>query len=446
MKKPASRLLSTLLVLCMVLAMLPGTVWAANEDFETETIEDGERLIAYTGSGGDVTVPDGITEIDDFAFSGCVGLTSVTIPAGVASIGQDVFFGCENLTDIIVAGDNPYYSSLDGVLLSNDDTLLCTYPAGKSETTYTVPSSVTTIGNGAFSGCENLTGVTIPNGVVIIADNAFWHCSALTGVTIPDSVTSIGEYAFYACSALTNVKLSQNVTVIREAAFEGCSSLAGVTLPKGVTAIESLAFFGVPAGSIIVPDGVKSIGDMALGYLDAEQRTPSFTVWSAAGTAAEQYAKDNGFSFITSVGTAYESTQMVDIDGTKVEFRAYALRDENGNDFNYVQVRDLAAAMRSTKAPFNVDWDGENEVVNLVAGVVYGGDKSSIPFSGNRSYSLPPNPTNVNGAASGLQAIRLTDDGGGDYTFYKLRDLGSALGFYVGWSDDIGIFIQTGNE
>ena len=192
MKKPASRLLSSLLVLCMVLAMLPGTALAADEDF---VIEDN-ILTEYNGPGGAVTVPYGVTNIWDYAFSGCEDLSSVSIPGSVEDIGPYAFSGCENLTEFIVADDNPFYKSVDGVLLSNDGTLLCTYPAGKSAAAYTIPSSVSTIGNSAFSGCKNLTGVTIPDSITIIAESAFWHCTALTGVTIPDSVTSIGDYAF----------------------------------------------------------------------------------------------------------------------------------------------------------------------------------------------------------------------------------------------------------
>ena len=144
----------------------------------------------------------------------------------------------------------------------------------------------------------------------------------------------------------------------------------------------------------------------------------------------------------SAAGTAYPSTQTVDLDGKKVEFQMYALKDANGNLTNYVKVRDLALALNGTKAQFAVDWDG---AVNLVAGSGYTatGTENSTPFSGDRAYTEPTSPTKVNGAASDLEAIMLTDDSGGGYTYYKLRDLGSKLGFNVGWSAERGVYIES---
>ena len=145
---------------------------------------------------------------------------------------------------------------------------------------------------------------------------------------------------------------------------------------------------------------------------------------------------------IPATGTAYPSTQTVDLDGKKVEFQMYALKDEAGNPTNYVKVRDLALALNGTKAQFSVEWDG---AVNLAAGSAYtaNGSENDTPFSGERAYTTPTSPTNVSGKASDLQAIMLTDDAGGGYTYYKLRDLGSKLGFNVSWSAERGVFIES---
>ena len=125
-----------------------------------------------------------------------------------------------------------------------------------------------------------------------------------------------------------------------------------------------------------------------------------------------------------------------------VEFQMYALKDEKGNDTNYVKVRDVAYALNGTAAQFNVGWDG---AVNLVTGQAYtaNGSEMSTPFSGNRSYQDSAAATNVNGSAAALDAILLTDDAGGGYTYYKLRDLGQALGFNVSWSAELGVYIET---
>ena len=141
--------------------------------------------------------------------------------------------------------------------------------------------------------------------------------------------------------------------------------------------------------------------------------------------------------------TAYPSTQTVDLDGRKVEFQMYALKDANGNPTNYIKVRDLAKALTGSKAAFSVEWDG---AVNLVPGGIYApnGSEGFSAFTTPWPYTLPASPTKVNGADSGLQAIVLTDKKGGGHTYYQLRDLGRALGFNVGWSAEKGVFIESG--
>jgi BspA type Leucine rich repeat region (6 copies) len=106
---------------------------------------------------------------------------------------------------------------------------LQTAHAGSS---YAIPSSVTTIGTGAFSGCTNLTGVTIPTSVTSIGDSAFSECTGLTGVTIPDSVTSIGDEAF-SFTSLTSVSIPASVTSLGSlgnGAFAYCTGLTSINV------------------------------------------------------------------------------------------------------------------------------------------------------------------------------------------------------------------------
>ena len=85
-----------------------------------------------------------------------------------------------------------------------------------------VDCSVTSIGDGAFSGCSGLTSVSIPNSVTSIGQYTFWRCTGLTSITIPNSVTSFGECAFAECSSLTSVTIPNSVTSIGDHAFSGC--------------------------------------------------------------------------------------------------------------------------------------------------------------------------------------------------------------------------------
>ncbi len=141
-------------------------------------------------------------------------------------------------------------------------------------------------------------------------------------------------------------------------------------------------------------------------------------------------------------GLAYASTQSVEVDGRNVEFQMYALKDANGYDTNYVKLRDVAYVLNGTGAQFNVEWYG---AVRVNSGTAYSpnGSEMYTPYSGNRAYTKPGGTTIVDGTDCYLDAILLNDDDGGGYTYYKLRDLGDALGFTVDWSSERGVYIET---
>ena len=145
----------------------------------------GDWVFYNCSSLTSITIPNSVTSIGNWVFRDCTSLTSVAIPTSVTSIGDGVFYCCESLTSIEVSNNNENYSSTDGVLFNKNKSELITYPAGKTDSEYAIPNSVTSIGSYAFFDCESLTSVTIPN-----------------------SVTSIGSYAFYDCTNLANVYYS----------------------------------------------------------------------------------------------------------------------------------------------------------------------------------------------------------------------------------------------
>ena len=144
------------------------------------------------------------------------------------------------------------------------------------------------------------------------------------------------------------------------------------------------------------------------------------------------------------VPMAYASATNISVDGKAVKFDAYALKDAQGNQTNYLKLRDVASILNGTAAQFQVGWDGS---INITTGTAYtpNGSEMSTPFSGDRAYEVSAAATKVNGAVVQLEAITLKDDAGNGYTYYKLRDLGQALGFNVTWDQTAQtIIVESG--
>ena len=221
-------------------ANIPTSITYKNNEYNVTSI--GEDAFYYCSGLTSVVIPDSVTSIGEYAFYYCSSLTSIVIPDSVTSIGSYAFYRCSSLTSITVDEKNTAYKSIDGNLYSKDGKTLIQYAIGKKVTSFTIPDSVTSIGNYAFYYCNSLTSVVIPDSVTSIGNYAFAYCDSLTSVEIPDSVTSIGNYAFYYCNSLTSVVIGDSVTSIGNYAFYYCNSLTSVAIPDGVTSIGESAF------------------------------------------------------------------------------------------------------------------------------------------------------------------------------------------------------------
>jgi hypothetical protein len=177
-----------------------------------------------------VTIPTSVTNIGTRAFAVCTSLTNVTIPKTVTSIGGAAFESCHSLTEITVDPLNLFYSSVDGVLFNKSLTTLLECPGGRTGS-YTLPNSVTNIGNSAFAFCTSLTNVTIPTGVTSIGTGAFSSCTSLTSATIPASVTNIGTRAFASCTSLEGVYFNGNAPTPGTSVFASATKAPVYYLP-----------------------------------------------------------------------------------------------------------------------------------------------------------------------------------------------------------------------
>ncbi|MGN0444070.1 MAG: leucine-rich repeat domain-containing protein [Acutalibacteraceae bacterium] len=225
-------------------------------------ISIGGSAFKYCSCLTSMTIPDSVTSIGYYTFAYCTSLTSITIPYSVISIGDWAFEGCTGLTSITVDEKNQNYSSVDGVLFNKEKTEFIQYPAVKEGASYTVPSSVTSIGHSAFRSCTGLTSVIIPDSVKSIGCYAFYDCTGLTSITISDSVVSIGDYAFEGCTGLASVTISDSVKSIGKSAFANCTGLTNIVIPDSVTNIDDYAFMECYSlTKVSIPSSVIRIGE-----------------------------------------------------------------------------------------------------------------------------------------------------------------------------------------
>ena len=222
--------------------------------------KDGKRLLKGNVELKEYTVRKGTRVICDGAFGGicasfaCSSLTSLTLPSSLQSIGDSAFSYCNSLSSL------------------------------------TLPSSLQSIGGGAFSGCSSLTSLTLPSSLQSIGGGAFTRCTSLRSVicnkfykvigqmllssdgtkviaywgknrevTIPEGVQSIGDRAFWGCNSLTSLTLPSSLQSIGGGAFLGCSSLTSLTLPSSLQSIGNYAFeYCKSLSTLYIPAGTEA--------------------------------------------------------------------------------------------------------------------------------------------------------------------------------------------
>lgn len=271
-----------------------------------------------------VVLPETIEKIEEKAFRNCSALTRITLNEGLKTIGQEAFLGAHlstlhlpstfenmggkymgdvfeeagktiadnNMKAITVSGDNPLYSSYNGILYNKDGDEVVFCPRGRTSVKVadgvtkirsyaffmcfdlekvTLPSTLKTIGKGAFQYDEGLTDCELPEGLEVVEDSAFFGAENWTGVDrIPSTVKSIGAYGFAECKGKKLV-IPEGITTIEPFSFWGYEEgLEEIILPSTLKTISASAFsWAKDVKKLVIPEGVTSIGNEAFARMDS---------------------------------------------------------------------------------------------------------------------------------------------------------------------------------
>lgn len=177
----------------------------------------GQGLFANCSQLKNIVLPSSVTAIEKDAFKGCTSLQHITIPASVRSILPSS--GCTALQGINVSAANTAYQSNDGVLLNKDATEILWFPMGKTGD-YTLPSTITEIGDYAFQECS-ITRFTLPDNLKTIGQAAFYN-SRVEEVTLPASLKQVPSATFQKCGNLKTVTLGEGTELLGDHVFDGC--------------------------------------------------------------------------------------------------------------------------------------------------------------------------------------------------------------------------------
>ena len=276
------------------------TVSKANKNFSSENgvlfNKNKTELIYYPFGKEDTiyTVPSTVTKLAKVSFNDCK-LSKLNLPDNLKYIDESAFQGI-SLKSLSIP-ESVEYIGRYAFDLSGIETIH-------------IPKGITTIEEGTFYRCMQLKSVSIDNHIKHIGDYAFSACYNLSDINISNNVTSIGKGAFQS-TIIQKIELPASLESIGEYAFNDCQNLQEVTIPNKEVNINNRAFYNCPKlNTVAIPAKVKEIGKNAFGYqgnifdeedyeYGEENSIRDFKITGYSNTAAETYAKENGFEFIS---------------------------------------------------------------------------------------------------------------------------------------------------
>ena len=222
----------------------------------------------------EVSLPEGLISLDEFAFMDCQKLQEIRLPKSLKTLGRGTFAGCHALPEIELPEDLETVG--EGALMNCLSLTSVVIPASVTEMgdrpfsgdwalkTVEIKGNVPRLSSSSFHECDALQEVLITGSVGTIGDDAFMDLDSLERVQIASGLKTIGRRAFWLCDNLTTVSLPDGVTSIGEEAFKECSSLTTINLPNSITTIGANAFNGTKlTGPLNIPSSLVSLGDNA---------------------------------------------------------------------------------------------------------------------------------------------------------------------------------------
>ncbi len=325
-----------------------------------------DNVFSNSSAVTEVIIPDSVQTIKK-SFMNWPNLTKITLGSGVSEIDDTyTFFECPKLKTMIVSDKNTTYSAENGIL----------YNKAKTEIKYV---------------CEGISGdIKISDKVEEIKDCQFWERSGMTGITLPNGLKRIGRNAFYYCTGLTSVVIPDSVQEIDMWAFKGCYGIRSVSLGRGVKYLHDSFTDSKVLTSIVIPPEVKGMEHYAVGYYydsDANEmvQVRDFVIYGEKGSAAEKYANEYGFTFISksfSGGTSSDtqnyniitaSNKTMTVSASKARTWAINAKAKGGAKLNY----------KSSNAKVKVSSTGKVTIPKKFAGTV----KITITASATKAYA-----------------------------------------------------------
>ena len=319
-----------------------------------------------------LTIPNSVTSIGDYAFRDCSGLTSVTIPNSVTSISPEAFFGCSGLTSVeapvgffdVPEGSWPYYTKIlnqvtvnGGELTENAllfinrsyKTLQTLDVSGVTNTEFAdeafkgyynlqqmvLPAGLQKVSYMMVAGCKNLQSINIPASVEEIEQSAFEDCRSIQTITFggfsagapgrfnapatASQLRRIGNWAFYNAHELQNLVIPEGVTEIGEGAFYGCTYLEDMTLPASIQAIGDNCFALCAKLTKITCNAVTPPTIEAKTFFDVKRQIPVYVPDEAvASYEGDTYWQEFDIQGLSHMPLGVENVQSNQVQNTKI--------------------------------------------------------------------------------------------------------------------------------